>query len=206
MNDATNQGQSGNGMNKPLGAPLGENDIHAFGRPASADVGPAPTQPSRRRWWIWVLVGALGFALVLALSLLLVAVTGVAALADYAQHGGSVLINGRPWDGSDMHAWGWDGWDGWDLGSGLATVVTLVVVSVLLALVPLCLVLALLAVAAALGGALLAVLVCVAVAVALVLAPLWLTLMLLVWGWRVLRRPSNRATVAAGPRPEHSLG
>jgi hypothetical protein len=201
MSPATSNPQNDHGMNRPLG----ENDIHAFGRPAGAgaDVGAPPTPRSRLRWWPGLLAAVLGLTLLLTVLMLVLAVGGVAALADFAQGGGQVWINGRPWDGLDVDAWGWDGMG---MGSGLATFVALLVASVLLVLVPLCLVLALLAVAAALGTALLAVLLCVVVAAALVLAPLWLTLMLLAWAWRLLRRSTHPAALAPGPRPGHSLG
>jgi hypothetical protein len=170
----------------------------------------AVSKRAPRRWWLWLLVGALGLALLLTVALLLVAVTGVAALADYAQRGGSVLINGRAWDGLDMHAWGWDGAD---LGSGLALAITVAVVGLLLLVVPLCLVLAFGLTGAALGVALLAVVACLALAAALLLAPLWLMLMLLWWLLRGMQRSWAKSmskppapTPSPSPTPSHSLG
>jgi hypothetical protein len=147
-----------------------DQDIYAF-RPVPEAVT-AP--PARRRLWPW-------FALAFALLALLVGVACVAALwslADSAQHGLHIRINGDDWDPMIV---GGDHWASALLGVGAATVAVLVIV-------PVALLLALLATALGVGLALLAVLAVlgsVALVAALALSPLWLLGLLL---WLLLRR------------------
>ncbi len=146
-----------------------DEDIYAF-RPVPEAAAPA-APPRRRPLWPWLL-GA--FAL---LALLVTAACGVAlwSIADAAQQGLHLSVNGDDWEplivGADHGALAL-------LGLGIATVVVVVVV-------PVALLLALLAGVLGVGLALLAVVGCVGLVAAVVLSPLWLLGLLL---WLLLRR------------------
>ena len=147
-------------------------DIHAFTPVPSA----AATLRPRRSVWPWVLLAA-------ALVLLLIVAAGASAvmgLADAAQDGFHVIIDGDEWRpvilASDPGRLAW-------LGVGAAIVVVLFVV-------PLVLLLAFVAAGLGVGVAMLAML----LAVALALSPLWLVLLLV---WLLLRgKPATRSASA----------
>jgi uncharacterized BrkB/YihY/UPF0761 family membrane protein len=178
---------------------MNDNDIHAFGRPAAAPAQ-AP-RPSTKRWRLWPWF--LGAALVLGLLILLSGWVGLAVLADHAQHGGHVTINGQDWDGGDL--------DGlaMALGSTIGGVGVLLAAALVLLVVPLCLLVVLLAlglgVGLALAAALLAIALSVSLVVGMVLAPLWLTFWLTRRMVRALRRTQTQA-MPAQPAGVHSLG
>jgi hypothetical protein len=158
-----------------------------------ANLVPVPVRKRWRLWpWFW------GAALLLSLLTLLSAVLGVAVLADYAQQGGHVTINGNEWDGAGL---------GGTFGGTLATVGVLAAAAVVLLVVPLCLLVALLAVVVAVGLALAAALLAIALSLSivagLVLAPLWLTFLMIRWAVRGLRRPLAAQPQGSGA---HSLG
>jgi hypothetical protein len=146
-----------------------DHDIHAFGAPPVAPARPQASSTAfapRRRWWLWLLGGLLLFTLLVLTALTL----AVAGLADGAQHGWQVVINGHEWDGLDIDA----------LGSviGLLTAALVVVIIVVL-VVPAVLLLALLTAGGGVGLALAVVLLALALVAAIMLSPLWLLWLLL---------------------------
>ncbi len=134
--------------------------------------------------------------MLLLILLVMTALTvAVAGLAEAAQHGWQVVINGHEWDGL---AWAGLSGAGEVLGAvvGLSVAAVLVVLVVFL-VVPAVVVLALLLAGGGVGLALSAVLLGLAVVAAIVLSPLWLL-------WLLLRRRAprvvNPAAAGAGAR------
>ena len=150
-----------------------DEDIYAF-RPVPE---PAPAAPApQRRLWPWF---AAAF-LVLALLVGVACVAALWSLADSAQHGLHISVNGDDWEPMIV---GGDHWALALLGVGIAAVVVAVVV-------PVALLLALLATVLGVGLALLAVVGSVSLVAALALSPLWLLALLL---WLLLRRRPGAA-------------
>ena len=179
---------------------MSDDDIRAF-PPLTA---PAATiaVARRRRVWPWLLAAAL------LLCLLLIGAVGSAlwALADHAQQGWHVVVNGQPWDGFE----GFEGFERWDdidwnqghhgLGTLLGLGVAGVVLTVLLAVVlPVSLLFAVL-LPLLLGGlgvglALVAVLGSVGLVVLLLGSPIWLLVLLF---WLVLRKRPRSLPASSG--------
>jgi hypothetical protein len=166
---------------------MNDDDIRAFGAGPALAAGAATRQ--RRRLWPWLLGGLLVLALLATGAL-----AALWTVADSAQHGLHVIVNGQPWDG-------WDAWDGTDweinprhgLAAGLAV---LLAVSVLLLVVPFAVLLGLALSLAGIAIGLAATVGALGLAAAVLLSPLWGVGLLL---WLMLRRRSP-PTAAHGAR------
>jgi hypothetical protein len=143
-----------------------DEDIYAF-RPVPEPGAALPA--ARRRLWPW-------FALLVGVA----CVAALWSLADSAQHGLHISVNGDDWEPLIV---GGDHWALAMLGVGMAAVAVAV-------LVPVALLLALLATVLGVGLALLVVLGSVGLVAALALSPLWLLGLLL---WLLLRRRPGSA-------------
>jgi hypothetical protein len=162
---------------------MSDHDIHAFGAPtpaSAASLASAAPAAQPRRWWPWLLGGLLLMTVLLMTALTL----AVAGLAEVAQHGWQVVINGDEWDGLDITSTG--------SVIGLMAAALLVVIIVVL-VVPAVVLMALLIAGGGVGLALGVVLLALALVAAIVLSPLWLL-------WLLLRRRRAPAVGRAGAR------
>jgi hypothetical protein len=166
---------------------MNDNDIYAFGPPPVPPQGAsqAPAQTKRRRWWLWLLLGAFAWVLLLAAA----GVLAVASLAGEASEAVQVVINNTPWGGWHP-AWLHEvfgagvGWGTWFLVIAVMCVVAICVAlplaAVLVFAVGGVVVAAVVAAITAVGAA--------ALVVAAVTSPIWL-LALLVWRMSRKRQP-----------------
>jgi hypothetical protein len=171
-------------------ATMGDDDIHAFGRPEPL----APPPQPRRRWpWVLLALALLGLVMLLSLGSMVWhevqgphGITGLAGLGDWQV-------------GIDEHGWRADGGIGGVIAAIVAVVVSLLVVAVVVPLVLLgvglavgvSLALAALSVVATLG------LVLGAAALVLLVAtsPLWALVLLLWWALKP-RKPAVASATA----------